>query len=314
MSAILAAKPRTAGFFARLKKSVGRYWMLYLMLIVPLAWVIIFSYRPMYGIQIAFKDFSIRKGYAGSPWVGLKHFKTFMNGFYFATLIKNTVILSLYSILIGFFLPIIFALMLNEIGNSKLQKAVQMITYLPHFISTVVVVSILHQVFSGSGVVNSILISMNFQPVNFFGEASSFRHMYVWSGVWSDLGYSTIIYMAALAKADVELYEAAKIDGANRFQKIRHIDFPTIVPSMTTLLILRFASVMSVGFEKVYLMQDTVNYSVSNVISTYVYEVGLVGGQYSFSTAVGLFNSLINVALLVTANLIVRRISENSLW
>lgn len=314
MSAILAAKPRTAGFFARLKKSVGRYWMLYLMLIVPLAWVIIFSYRPMYGIQIAFKDFSIRKGYAGSPWVGLKHFKTFINGFYFATLIKNTVILSLYSILIGFFLPIIFALMLNEIGNSKLQKAVQMITYLPHFISTVVVVSILHQVFSGSGVVNSILISMNFQPVNFFGEASFFRHMYVWSGVWSDLGYSTIIYMAALAKADVELYEAAKIDGANRFQKIRHIDFPTIVPSMTTLLILRFASVMSVGFEKVYLMQDTVNYSVSNVISTYVYEVGLVGGQYSFSTAVGLFNSLINVALLVTANLIVRRISENSLW
>lgn len=301
-------------FRARLKKSVRRYWILYLMLLVPLAWVVIFCYQPMYGLQIAFRDFSIRKGYSGSPWVGLKHFKTFIGGFYFSALIKNTVILSLYTILVTFFLPIVFALMLNEVGNSRLKKAVQMITYLPHFISTVIVVSILRQVFSGSGIVNSLLILLGMEPVSFFSDASSFRHMYVWSGLWSELGYSTIIYMAALANADVQLYDAAKIDGANRFQKIVHIDYPTIVPSMTTLLILRLSSVMNVGFEKVYLMQDTINYSVSNIISTYVYEVGLVGGQYSFSTAVGLFNSVINVALLVAANAVVRRISENSLW
>lgn len=303
-----------ARFTVRLKKSVRRYWILYLMLLVPLAWVVIFCYQPMYGLQIAFKDFSIRKEYSGSPWVGLKHFKTFIGGFYFASLLRNTVILSLYTIAVTFFLPIVFALMLNEVGSPRLKKTVQMITYLPHFISTVIVVSILRQVFSGSGIVNSLLILLGMEPVSFFSDASSFRHMYVWSSLWSELGYSTIIYMAALANADVQLYDAAKIDGANRFQKIVHIDYPTIVPSMTTLLILRLSSVMSVGFEKVYLMQDTINYSVSNIISTYVYEVGLVGGQYSFSTAVGLFNSVINVALLVAANAVVRRISENSLW
>jgi len=189
-----------------------------------------------------------------------------------------------------------------------------MLSYLPYFISVVVIVSILNQVFSLHGLVNTFIQNMGFAPFSFFGKASTFRHMYVWSGVWSGMGYGSVIYIAALSKVDLELYEAAVIDGATKLQKILHIDIPTIMPTMTILLILSISQIMNVGFEKVYLMQSKINLSVSQVIATYVYQIGLISQQYSFSAAVGIFNSIINVILLVLANALARSLSETSLW
>ena len=303
------------GFLTRLKKSIRRYWILYLMLVVPVAYIIIFAYVPMYGIQIAFRDFSIRKGYWGSPWVGLKHFKNFFNGFFFWQLLRNTLVLNLLSLIADFSLPILFALMLNELGGRRLKKTVQTISYIPHFISVVIVISMVNQMFSNFGIVNNIRMALGADSrLSFFTQESFFRPAYILSGVWQGLGYSSIIYVAALAKVDVELYEAARMDGANRLQKIIHIDLPCIVPTMTILLILSISRLMNIGFEKIFLLQNPTNLNVSRVISTYVYEVGIQGGQYSFSTAVGLFNSIVGTILLVLANTFARTVSENSLW
>lgn len=303
------------GFLTRLKKSIWRYWILYLMLVVPVVYIIIFAYVPMYGIQIAFRDFSIRKGYWGSPWVGLKHFKNFFNGFFFWQLLRNTLVLNLLSLIADFSLPILFALMLNELGGRRLKKTVQTISYIPHFISVVIVISMVNQMFSNFGIVNNIRMALGADSrLSFFTQESFFRPAYILSGVWQGLGYSSIIYVAALAKVDVELYEAARMDGANRLQKIIHIDLPCIVPTMTILLILSISRLMNIGFEKIFLLQNPTNLNVSRVISTYVYEVGIQGGQYSFSTAVGLFNSIVGTILLVLANTFARTVSENSLW
>lgn len=302
-------------FLTRLKKSIRRYWILYLMLIVPVAYIIVFAYVPMYGIQIAFRDFSIRKGYWDSPWVGLKHFKNFFNGFFFWQLLRNTFVLNLLSLLADFTLPILFALMLNELKGKRLKKTVQTISYIPHFISVVIVISMINQMFSNFGIVNNIRMALGAgSRVSFFTQEEFFRPAYILSGVWQGLGYSSIIYVAALAKVDVELYEAARMDGANRLQKIIHIDIPCIIPTMTILLILSISRLMNIGFEKIFLLQNPTNLNVSRVISTYVYEVGIQGGQYSFSTAVGLFNSVVGTILLVLANTFARTVSENSLW
>ncbi|MBO7745612.1 sugar ABC transporter permease [Paenibacillus sp. MWE-103] len=292
-----------------------RSWELYLLVLLPVLYLIIFQYIPMFGVVIAFKDFNVVKGILGSPWAGFKHFHELFRSPNFPLLIKNTLLISLYSLLAGFPIPILLALALNEIRTGFFKRSVQMITYAPHFVSTVVMVSIIILMLSPHvGVVDRVLTFFGWSSTNFMGEPKLFKSIYVWSGVWQEMGYASIIYIAALAGVDPSLYEAARMDGASRFKKILHIDLPSLVPIAVTMLILSLGSVMAVGFEKIYLMQNPLNLSTSEVISTYVYKVGLVGANFSFSSAVGLFNSVINLALLVAVNAVARRVSDNSLW
>ncbi|WP_258166275.1 sugar ABC transporter permease [Paenibacillus sp. PCH8] len=296
-------------------KSLKKHWELYLLVLPPVLYLLIFKYIPMVGVQIAFKDFSVVKGIWGSPWVGLKHFEAFFQSPNFWLLIKNTIGISFYSLIAGFPIPILLALALNEIRTGYFKKTVQMVTYAPHFISTVVMVSIIILMLSPHvGVVDKLFTLLGFPMTNFMGIPEYFKSIYVWSGVWQGMGYSSIIYIAALAGVDPSLYEAAKMDGASRLRKIWHIDLPTLVPVTVILLILSLGSIMGVGFEKIYLMQNPLNTSASEVISTYVYKVGLIGANFSFSSAVGFFNSIINLILLVIVNGISRKVSQNSLW
>ncbi|EAA9756030.1 sugar ABC transporter permease [Salmonella enterica] len=296
-------------------RSLKKHWELYLLVLPPVLYLLIFKYIPMVGVQIAFKDFSVVKGIWGSPWVGLKHFEAFFESPNFWLLIKNTIGISFYSLLAGFPIPILLALALNEIRTGYFKKTVQMVTYAPHFTSTVVMVSIIILMLSPHvGVVDKLFTFLGFPMTNFMGIPEYFKSIYVWSGVWQGMGYSSIIYIAALAGVDPSLYEAAKMDGASRLRKIWHIDLPTLVPVTVIMLILSLGSIMGVGFEKIYLMQNPLNTSASEVISTYVYKVGLIGANFSFSSAVGLFNSVINLILLVIVNGISRKVSQNSLW
>lgn len=295
-------------------KKMKKCWQLYVFILIPVIFVIVFSYVPMYGITLAFKDYSIRDGILGSPWVGFKYFEQFFRSPNFILLLKNTLLLSIYSLIASFPVPIILALALNEVRSPKFKKTVQMITYAPYFISTVILVGMLIQILSTRGIVNQFLSLFGISPTDFMGESELFRSIYVWSGVWQGSGYSAIIYIAALSAVDPSLYEAAIMDGITRFQKIRYIDFPTILPTVTLLLIMSVGGIMSVGYEKVYLMQNNLNTMTSEIISTYVYKIGLINGQYSFSTAVGLFNSVVNFILLFTVNQIARKVGETSLW
>jgi ABC-type polysaccharide transport system permease subunit len=268
----------------------------------------------MYGIQIAFKDYAFRLGYWGSKWAGLKHFKMFLGSPYFPRLIGNTAGLSAYGIIAGFFPPIILAVALNECRIQAVKKSVQMITYAPYFLSTVVIVGILQQVLSFNGMANTLIQRLGGGPVNFLGEPGLFKSIYVWSGIWQGTGYSAIIYLAALSGVDPELHEAAHIDGANIWQRIWHIDLPGIMPTAIILLILSTAGILNVGFEKVYLMQNPLNTSASDIIATYTYRIGLVDMNYSFATAVGLFQSAISFVFMLIVNRIAKRLSEVSLW
>lgn len=296
-------------------KSLKKHWELYLLVLPPVLYLLIFKYIPMVGVQIAFKDFSVVKGIWGSPWVGFKHFEAFFQSPNFWLLIKNTIGISFYSLIAGFPIPILLALALNEIRTGYFKKTVQMVTYAPHFISTVVMVSIIILMLSPHvGVVDKLFTLLGFPMTNFMGIPEYFKSIYVWSGVWQGMGYSSIIYIAALAGVDPSLYEAAKMDGASRLRKIWHIDLPSLVPVTVIMLILSLGSIMGVGFEKIYLMQNPLNTSASEVISTYVYKVGLIGANFSFSSAVGFFNSIINLILLVIVNGISRKVSQNSLW
>ncbi|WP_240633347.1 ABC transporter permease [Paenibacillus montanisoli] len=292
-----------------------RSWELYLLVLLPVLYLIIFKYIPMFGVIIAFKDFNVVKGILGSPWVGFKHFENLFQSPNFSVLIKNTLLISAYSLLAGFPIPILLALALNEIRTGFFKRSVQMITYAPHFISTVVMVSIIILMLSPHvGVVERIFTFFGLPTTNFMGEPGLFKSIYVWSGVWQEMGYASIIYIAALAGVDPSLYEAARMDGASRLKKILHIDLPSLIPITITMLILSLGNLMAVGFEKIFLMQNPLNLSTSEVISTYVYKVGLLGANFSFSSAVGLFNSVINLVLLIAVNAIARRVSENSLW
>ncbi|XEC96033.1 ABC transporter permease [Paenibacillus tarimensis] len=296
-------------------KQIKRHWQFYLLIIVPMALLIIFKYVPMYGATVAFKNFSIVKGILGSPWAGFKYFEYFFNGPYFWPILKNTLILSLYGMLVGFPIPIIFALAMNEVRSAMFKKFVQLVTYAPHFISTVIVISMMTLVFAPQiGLVNNILVQLGLDRINFMGEASYFRSLYVWSDVWQNAGFNAIIYLAALAGIDPTLYEAAKMDGASRWRKIIHIDLPGIAPTIVILLILAVGGIMSVGFEKVYLMQNSMNADTSEVIATYVYKVGLLNSNISYATAVGLFNFVVNLILLVSVNALARKVSQTSLW
>lgn len=300
-----------------LRKIIARR-QLYLMMILPLAYIIVFHYVPIFGLQMSVKAFDLRLGISGSPWVGFRFFEKFLTSYQFFRVLKNTLFLSFYSLFAGFPFPIIFALLLNVVTAAKYKKIIQTITYVPHFISTVVMVGILMQVFNMRIGVYGILykaITGNTAP-DLFANPSSFRHMYVWSGIWQNLGWNTIIYLAALMSVDPELSEAAQIDGANRWQRMLHIDLPTVLPTAGIMLILATGNVMSVGFEKVYLLQNDLNLVNSEVISTYVYKIGLVtgGGDFSYATAIGLFNSVVNFTLIICVNSVSRRLGGSSLW
>ena len=300
---------------SRLRKSVKLHWPMYLMLVVPVSYIIIFAYLPMGGIVMAFQNFRPTRGFMGSQWVGLKHFLKFWSMPVFPQLLKNTLTISLYSLIAGFPIPILLALTLNSIHNMALKKTVQMVTYAPYFISLVVMVGMLMQFLSMQiGPVNLIIKLMGGDAVNFMGEPGMFRSIYVWSGVWQGSGYGSIIYLAAISGVDVQQHEAAIIDGANKVQRVIHVDIPAILPTIVISLIMSCGSIMSVGHEKIFLMQNSLNNSVSEVISTYVYKVGLKDAQYSFAAAVGLFNSAVNFALLIIVNGIARKLNETSLW
>ncbi|MBD0378545.1 sugar ABC transporter permease [Paenibacillus sp. WST5] len=296
-------------------KKVKKHWQLYVLVLLPMTYIIIFKYVPMYGAQIAFRDFSVIQGFSGSDWVGLKNFEDFFSSPNFWLLIKNTLLISLYSLLLGFPAPIILALALNEIGGGKFKRFVQTVTFAPYFISTVVMVSLIILVLSPRlGFVDHIVRLFGFETINFMGKPEYFKTIYVLSNIWQGLGYGAVIFLAALAGINPDLYEAAKVDGASRFQKMIHIDIPGILPAAIILLILNAGQIMNVGFEKIYLMQNPLNISASEVISTNVYKIGLLGANFSYSSAVDLFNSVINLILLLTVNVIAKRMSETSLW
>lgn len=296
-------------------RSFRRYWQLYLIMVPSILYFVIFKYVPMTNAVIAFKDYSVVKGIWGSPWVGFKYFELFFNNPVFWNLIKNTLGLSLYALVIGFPIPIILAVFLNEIKDGFFKRAVQLVTYAPYFISTVIMVSMIMLLLAPRlGVVNLALTTLGKEQVNFLGLQEAFPTIYVWSGVWQFTGYSAIVYLAALAGVDPQLYEAAKIDGASRIQRIFNVDLPGIMPVAVIILILNVGSLLSVGFEKVYLLQNPLNLATSEIISTYVYKIGLLNANFSFATAVGLFNSVINMILLVLINQFARRVSDTSLW
>ncbi|MCV4231201.1 ABC transporter permease subunit [Virgibacillus sp. LDC1] len=296
-------------------RSFRRHWQLYLLVIPPVLYFIIFKYLPMANTVLAFKNYNVMKGIWGSPWVGTQYFEMFFRNPAFVTLIKNTLYISFYQLIVGFPIPILLALALNEVKSARFKKTVQMVTYAPYFISTVVMVSIIMLFLSPRlGIVNTIAGALGFEAVNYLGEPGMFRTIYVLSDVWQTMGYSAVIYLAALAGVDPSLYEAAKVDGANRFQKILNVDLPGILPAAVIILILSVGNIMALGFEKMYLLQNPLNLSSSEIISTYVYKIGLLNANYSFATAVGLFNSLINLVLLLVVNAIAKRASNTSLW
>jgi multiple sugar transport system permease protein/putative aldouronate transport system permease protein len=292
-------------------------WQLYVLLIIPLAYLILFKYGPMYGAQIAFKDYRITQGIWESPWAGLKHFRRFVNSFDFWMLIRNTLALSFYELLAGFPVPIILALSLNYVGKSGFKKTVQMITYAPHFISTVVMVGIILQFLAPRfGLVNLVIQAFGGESINFMGRVRWWRSIFVWSGVWQRAGYGSIIYLAALSSIDPQLHEAAIVDGATKPQRIWHIDLPGIMPTAVILLILNIGRILNIGFEKVLLMQNSLNLPVSEIIDTYVYKIGLASPTVNFAypTAIGLFRSVISLILLITVNRIAKHVTESSLW
>ncbi|WP_410787457.1 ABC transporter permease [Kribbella sp. C-35] len=294
-----------------------RNWQLYAMLALPLIWLAIFAYWPMYGVIIAFKDYNVVSGIWGSPWAGMKYFDRFVESYQFWRLIKNTVYLHVYELVATFPLPIILALCLNTVRKKWFSRSAQLITYAPHFISTVVVVGLLVVLTSpNTGVTNKLIGLFGFGPTDVMGDSGMFRHLYVWSGAWQTMGFAAIIYLAALTSVPPELHEAAIVDGASRLRRMWHIDLPAIVPVAVILLILDIGRILSVGFEKVLLMQNSLNLDVAEVIDTYVYKIGLASSvpQFSYATAIGLFRSVIGLVLLVLANTFARRFAKSSLW
>lgn len=298
----------------KVKAKLKRDRQYYLLILPAVIYVLVFCYAPMYGVQIAFKNYKMSLGVFKSSWVGFRNFMDFFNSYSFWTLIENTFILSFYSLIVGFPIPIIVALIINELkGNFK--KFTQTVLYAPHFISTVVLVGMITALLSpSSGAFNTILNKLGIESIYFMGLPEWFRHIFVWSGVWQQMGWNAIVYIAALSSVDPSLHEAASIDGATRFQKILKINLPTIAPTIIIMLIMRMGQLASVSYEKVYLMQNDLNVEVSEVISTYVYKRGLLNYNYSFATAVGLFNNVINVALVLLANKISKKFSETSLF
>ncbi|WP_376773922.1 ABC transporter permease [Paenibacillus phytorum] len=307
----VSTRKKSSATVRRIKKN----WDLYLLILPVMAFFIIFEYVPMYGVQIAFKDFIANKGITGSPWVGFKHFERFFESYYFWRLLKNTLGIGVYQLFVGFPVPIALALLINEVRFKKFSRFVQTVTYAPHFLSTVVMVGMIFIFLSPqTGLVNGLITWFRGTPIDFLTEPAWFKTIYVGSGVWQQMGWSSIIYLAALTGIDPQLHEAARVDGASRWQRIWHVNLPGIIPTIIILLILNMGSLLSVGFEKVYLMQNSLNMSSSDIISTHVYHKGILDGQYSYSAAVGLFNSIVNFTLLVIVNRMARKVNGTSLW
>ncbi len=300
----------------RLRKGIQHNWRLYILMLPALLWLVVFAYYPMYGLLIAFKDFKAVAGILGSPWADpvWKHFADFFSTSVARMVISNTLVLSLLTILISFPVPIIFALLLNQVKGKGTRKFIQTVSYAPYFISNVVVVSIMNVICAPGGFVNTIIKSLTGHPLLLMSSAEYFRTMYIVSNIWQTMGFSAIVYIAALAGINPDYYEAAIMDGAGKFKRILYIDIPLIMPTVIVMLILAVGNVMTVGYEKVYLMQAGTNTQVSEIISTYVYKVGLQNAQYSFATAVGLFNSVVNFVILVIANKIARKMADISIF
>jgi putative aldouronate transport system permease protein len=313
----LLADPKRTSQWYRAQKSFRRHWQLYLVMLPALLYFLVFRYIPIANSVLAFKDYNVVQGIWGSPWAGFKYFELFFGNPVFWTLIRNTLGISLYSLVVGFPIPIILAICLNEIRDGFFRRFTQLVTYAPYFISTVIVVSMLMLLLSPQlGAVNLILEGLGQKPINFLAAPGLFAAIFAWSGVWQFSGYAAVIYLAALAGIDPQLHDAARVDGASRLQRIRHVDLPGIMPVILVILILNVGSLLSVSFEKVFLMQNPLNLATSEVISTYVYKIGLLNANYSFATAVGLFNSVIGMILLVLVNALAKRLSNSGagLW
>ncbi|MBO0981676.1 sugar ABC transporter permease [Microbacterium sp. SD291] len=296
-------------------RRAARSWQLYVLLAPALLYIVIFKYWPMYGAQIAFRDYNPALGFSGSPWVGLEHFIRFIGSFQFERLIANTLTLNALGLLIAFPVPIILALIVNQLQSERFKKFTQTVLYSPSFISIVVVVGMIHLLFSPrSGIVNNAIVAFGGEPIFFMGSPDWFRPLYIGSDIWQNAGFSMIVYLAALTAIDPALHEAARVDGATKLQRIRHIDIPGIMPVITILFILAIGNLFNLGFEKVLLMQTDLNLPTSEVIQTYVYEIGLQQAQFSYSAAIGLFNSLINLVLLLTFNWVAKRAGQSTLW
>lgn len=317
-SAVLAGKQRTDSKHQRLWLKIVQRRYIYLMLLPVLLYFLVFHYFPMIGILIAFKDYSVKytfwENIFHTPWVGFKHFISFFESFYFQRVFWNTVIINLYGLLFTFPAPILLALLLNEVKNMRFKKTVQSITYMPHFISMVVIAGLVIDFTSSTGVINTILNLFGVEKIQFLIEPEWFRTVYIISAIWQEIGWGSIIYLAALAGIDAELYEAAVIDGAGRWKQMTSVTIPCITPTIIILLILKIGQMMNVGVEKILLLYRPTTYETADVISSYVYRRGMIEMQYSFSTAVGLFNSIINFTLLVSANQFSKKFSETSLW
>lgn len=300
------------------KKKTGNiknYWQLYVMLLPALIYLLVFHYLPLYGIQVAFRDYRLVDGVMGSPWVGLKHFKRFFEAYYFERLIKNTLVLNINYLLWSFPFPIVIAILLNQIRSDKRKRFVQTTIYVPHFVSTVVLAGMIYLFLSPSGgILNSVLGMLGLKPLDLMAEADAFRSIYTVSGVWQGAGYSSILFVATLAGIDPSLYEAAEIDGASIWKKIRYIDIPSILPTATMVLILDFGKLMNSNTDKVLLLQTAGNISTSDIIGTYVFNVGVQGGQFSYTSAIGLFSNLVNLALILLFNKFSKKISNIGLF
>lgn len=308
--AIPVSKPATTTKLSKNLTYIKKNYILYLLIAPAVILTIIFKYIPIYGATIAFKDFSPIRGIAGSEWVGLKHFTSFLTSPNFMEILMNTIKLSSFELLIGFPIPIILALMLNQLRKSSVKKNVQLALYAPHFISVVVVSGMVFLFLSPVGPINALLSTFLDKPISFMSDPDYFRSIYIWSGVWQGAGWASIVYVAALANVDPQLHEAATLDGASLLQRIWHIDLPTLKPVMAVLFILAAGGIMGIGFEKAYLMQTSMNSPSSEIIATYVYKRGLLAGDYSFATAVGLFNAVVNVILLGVVNQVVKKLNE----
>ena len=289
-------------------------WQLYLFLLLPVVFIIVFAYVPMAGVQIAFKKYNFQDGIWNSPWVGWENFKRFFNAYNFKEILWNTLSLALYGMIAGFFLPILLALLLNSFSNKKFSKVVQTVSYMPHFISTVVIAGMVLQFTATDGFLTQLMTLFGYPKQNLMMNPSFFQPIYVISDIWQGIGWGSIIYIAAIAGINSELYEAARMDGAGRWKQMIHVTLPGILPTIITMFILRVGNMMNLGFEKIILLYNSSIYETADVISTYVYRKGLVDQSYSFSTAVGLFNSVINLTLLFIANKLCKRLTEHSLW
>jgi putative aldouronate transport system permease protein len=297
-----------------LLRNIAKSYDLYFMLLLPIAWYLIFHYGPLYGLQIAFKNFNPAKGILGSPWEGFGHFERFFDSYYFWRLLWNTVSINLFSLIIAFPIPIMLALLVNEIRSKSFSKWLQNITYIPHFISVVVIVGILNVFLSPNGPINMLIEAFGGTSIRFLEAAGWFKTIFISSNIWQNMGWQSIIYIAALSGVNPQLYEAAKMDGASRLRRIWHVSLPGIASVVVILLILDVGHFMNVGFEKILLMQNNLNLESSDVISTFVYTTGILKGEYSYTAAIGLFNSVINLILLLMVNRFARKTSETSLW